>query len=943
MKISICTSIYQGARFISEIWYNLINQTYQNFVWVVVDDGSYDESYYIVKELQRKYPSKIRLYKARYRKEGYTYKFEYADDDSDILMILDVDDLLHNKSLELIVDFLKENPHVDWLYTQSNTFFPESNNLHSNEETSYAGNYISIHENGFLDYNLGNIEYKLEDGTKATGVVNPTIGHVRAVRKKLWSDNNIRSSFPIIIGDDMDMGYWLECYGNYHIILRPLHYYRYGEHTTTRNQKMREKDINNQLKQDDIVNRHLEFRKQNNIVVKQPLNPPTKEQHLLGLSLCFGSLQFESESQKIGLSTNYNHSLDDVNYVMKYWREHNYHTDLSECDYIFRSIYIDGHFDINNEINFINKWLNEYNYINKKITICAHANMEEFPNHTFLSKLMEKLHPSFKDCVFWTFNAKFRFYYITINQKINLPENIRKPVLHNSLLLKKFLRNEQDVYHIQFVKGLGDTLAWMPYVEEFRKKNRCKVYVTTKWNFLFDKTYTDIKFIDNDEKLKQPFTTINLAMNHDESDLDSRNIPLQQTASERLNLKYKEIKPNIIIPDSKRNIQGKYVTLSCQSTAQSKYWNYKNGWKEIVDYLLERDYKVVCIDKYDSFGDVKTNTWNIIPNGVINKTGDIPLEDRIIDLKYAKFHIGISTGLSWLAWAIGTPVVLVSSCGKPFNEFQSNCIRVYQESEKSGYCNDIRYQFNDGDWHWNPIMECKSKEDWYKMEVIEPFMVKKAIDKMINFQFYNIEEQRYWNDSEWDRDGEEWSDSFGGTDTLWKKYIYGDIKEYLSGNVLEIACGHGRMTEKLLQNEIEYTGIDLNQNCVDRCKERFVDYSNVNFIVNDGISLNMVGDKSIDLVFSWDSFVHMHKNIVESYFSEISRVLKDDGKILIHHANFSGGSDLSFENWHGRANLTHQEFLTICKKYSIKIINQRPIVMKAENSSVTDMISLCGK
>jgi cyclopropane fatty-acyl-phospholipid synthase-like methyltransferase len=105
----------------------------------------------------------------------------------------------------------------------------------------------------------------------------------------------------------------------------------------------------------------------------------------------------------------------------------------------------------------------------------------------------------------------------------------------------------------------------------------------------------------------------------------------------------------------------------------------------------------------------------------------------------------------------------------------------------------------------------------------------------------------------------------------------------------------------------------------------------------------MIGDKSIDLVFSWDSFVHMHKNVVESYFSEISRVIKDDGKILIHHANFSGGYDLSFKNWHGRANLTHQEFLTICKKYSIKIINQRPIVMKTENSSVTDMISLCGK
>jgi glycosyltransferase involved in cell wall biosynthesis len=59
MKISICTSIYNGARFISEIWYNLINQTYQNFVWIVIDDGSEDETYYILRELQKKNPNKI--------------------------------------------------------------------------------------------------------------------------------------------------------------------------------------------------------------------------------------------------------------------------------------------------------------------------------------------------------------------------------------------------------------------------------------------------------------------------------------------------------------------------------------------------------------------------------------------------------------------------------------------------------------------------------------------------------------------------------------------------------------------------------------------------------------------------------------------------------------------------------------------------------------------
>ena len=29
-------------------------------------------------------------------------------------------------------------------------------------------------------------------------------------------------------------------------------------------------------------------------------------------------------------------------------------------------------------------------------------------------------------------------------------------------------------------KAIGDTLAWFPYVEEFRKKHECEVVVSTK-------------------------------------------------------------------------------------------------------------------------------------------------------------------------------------------------------------------------------------------------------------------------------------------------------------------------------------------------------------------------------------------------------------------------------------------------------------------------------
>ena len=47
-------------------------------------------------------------------------------------------------------------------------------------------------------------------------------------------------------------------------------------------------------------------------------------------------------------------------------------------------------------------------------------------------------------------------------------------------------------------KSLGDTIAWMPYVEEFRTKHSCNVYVSSFWNKLFKghERYNSINFIN---------------------------------------------------------------------------------------------------------------------------------------------------------------------------------------------------------------------------------------------------------------------------------------------------------------------------------------------------------------------------------------------------------------------------------------------------------------
>jgi hypothetical protein len=43
--------------------------------------------------------------------------------------------------------------------------------------------------------------------------------------------------------------------------------------------------------------------------------------------------------------------------------------------------------------------------------------------------------------------------------------------------------------------AIGDTLAWFPYLEEFRKKHNCELVVSTFHNEWFIKTYKDIEFV----------------------------------------------------------------------------------------------------------------------------------------------------------------------------------------------------------------------------------------------------------------------------------------------------------------------------------------------------------------------------------------------------------------------------------------------------------------
>jgi autotransporter strand-loop-strand O-heptosyltransferase len=108
---------------------------------------------------------------------------------------------------------------------------------------------------------------------------------------------------------------------------------------------------------------------------------------------------------------------------------------------------------------------------------------------------------------------------------------------------------------------------------------------------------------------------------------------------------------------------------------------------------------VICIDKAKFSG--AGISWTHIPHGAEDETGDRPLAERARWLRHASAFIGLSSGLSWLAWAAGTKVLLISGFTHPINEFATP-YRVINWHTCNSCWNDPRERFDHGDYLWCP-------------------------------------------------------------------------------------------------------------------------------------------------------------------------------------------------------------------------------------------------
>ena len=139
---------------------------------------------------------------------------------------------------------------------------------------------------------------------------------------------------------------------------------------------------------------------------------------------------------------------------------------------------------------------------------------------------------------------------------------------------------------------------------------------------------------------------------------------------------------------------------------------------------------------------------------------------------------------------------------------------------------------------------------------------------------------------DWWEQGDEWSGEWGGAVSQWNSMLLPRVGRFFpTGRLVEIAPGFGRWTQFLLPLCSSYIGVDLTPRCVETCRQRFADVTHAEFHQNDGRSIPMVQDRSADVVFSFDSLVHVEMDVLRAYVKELARVLDDDGVAFIHHSN----------------------------------------------------------
>lgn len=115
MKFSVLIPVYNTGKYLEECLQSVLNQTYQNFEIIIVDDGSTDNSGTICDKFQKDYPQIIKVIHKENQGQLASRCIAIQHAKGDYCIFVDADDLLCENALEIIIDNLHQYGFPDML------------------------------------------------------------------------------------------------------------------------------------------------------------------------------------------------------------------------------------------------------------------------------------------------------------------------------------------------------------------------------------------------------------------------------------------------------------------------------------------------------------------------------------------------------------------------------------------------------------------------------------------------------------------------------------------------------------------------------------------------------------------------------------------------------------------------------------------------------------
>ncbi|MDL2246090.1 glycosyltransferase [Methanobrevibacter sp. OttesenSCG-928-K11] len=221
INISIIIPLYNGSRYIQKTLDSVINQNFNNYEIIIVDDGSTDDSLDKTKKILSKTDISTQIISQKNKGASNARNKGLSLAKGQYILFLDDDDYIDSNHMKYLYDVVKENK-TDFAFTKILKFNVNGDILTNLNEYDFLNNKKVISS---LDLIKADLEMKI-----------PFSFSLILYNSKILKENNITFNESNVYGEDTEFAIKaLYCGNNVSIVNKPTYFYLQHAESATSN------------------------------------------------------------------------------------------------------------------------------------------------------------------------------------------------------------------------------------------------------------------------------------------------------------------------------------------------------------------------------------------------------------------------------------------------------------------------------------------------------------------------------------------------------------------------------------------------------------------------------------------------------------------------------------------------------------------------------------